>query len=96
MGTRVRITGRCFRRHWNHGYGIFLRHQFFKPRECELLAGGAFRFHVNRARRGRGWLDVASRGSCFQHRYGRRVTPARYWVGFGTHAGVVGRFRVTR
>lgn len=25
VGTRVRITGRCFVRRWNSGYGSFLR-----------------------------------------------------------------------
>jgi hypothetical protein len=96
MGTRVRITGRCFPRSWNSGYGIFLRRQFTKPRECEIIAGGAFRFRVNRARMGRGWFEVARDGACFQHRYRRRVTPGRYDIGFGCHACTLGRFRVTR
>jgi hypothetical protein len=96
VGTRVRITGRCFPRRWNHGYGIFLLRQFTKPRECEVIAGGPFRFRVNRARVGRGWFEVARDGACFQRRYRRRVTPARYHVGFGCHACRIGRFRVTR
>jgi hypothetical protein len=96
VGTRVRIRGRCFPRRWNHGYGIFLLRQFMKPRECELIAGGRFRFRVNRARVGRGWFKVARDGACFQHRYRRRVTPGRYRVGVGTHASFVARFRVTR
>lgn len=96
VGTRMRITGRCFRRRWNHGYGIFLRRQFTKPRECEIIAGGAFRFRVSRTRVGRGWFEVARDGACFQRRYRRRVTPGRYYVGFGCHACTIGRFRVTR
>jgi hypothetical protein len=96
VGTRVRITGRCFPRRWNSGYGIFLRRQFTKPRECEIIAGGAFRFRVNRARAGRGWFEVARGGACFQRRYRRRVTPGRYDIGFGCHACTLGRFRVTR
>jgi hypothetical protein len=96
VGTRVRITGRCFARRWNSGYGIFLRRQFAGPRECEIIAGGAFRFRVSRARVGRGWFEVAHDGACFQHRYRRRVTPGRYRVGFGCHACAVARFRVTR
>jgi hypothetical protein len=96
VGTRVRIRGRCFPRRWNHGYGIFLLRQFMKPRECELIAGGRFRFRVHRARAGRGWFKVARDGACFQHRYRRRVTPGRYSVGMGTHASFVARFRVTR
>jgi hypothetical protein len=94
--TRVRLTGRCFARRWNSGYGIFLLRQFTKPRECEIIAGGAFRFRVNRARVGRGWFEVARDGACFQHRYRRRVTPGRYDIGFGCHACTLGRFRVTR
>jgi hypothetical protein len=96
VGTRVRISGRCFHRRWNSGYGIFLRRQFTKPRECEIIAGDAFRFRVNRARVGRGWFEVARNGACFQHRYRRRVTPGRYHVGFGCHACAIARFRVTR
>jgi hypothetical protein len=96
VGTRVRISGRCFDRHWDSGYGIFLLRQFTRPRECEIIAGGAFRFRVSRARVGRGWFEVAHDGACFQHRYRRRVTPGRYRVGFGCHACAVARFRVTR
>jgi hypothetical protein len=96
VGTRVRISGRCFPRRWNSGYGIFLLRQFTKPRECELIAGGRFRFRVNHAGVGRGWFKVARDGACFQHRYRRRVTPGRYWVGFGCHTCSIGRFRVTR
>jgi hypothetical protein len=96
VGTRVRITGRCFPRRWNLGYGIFLRRQFTKPRECEIIAGGAFRFRVTRARVGRGWFEVARDGACFQHHYRRRVTRGRYDIGFGCHACTLGRFRVTR
>jgi hypothetical protein len=96
VGTRVRITGRCFLRRWNSGYGIFLRRQFTKLRGCEIIAGGGFRFRVNRARRGRGWFEVARDGACFQRRYRRRVTRGRYAIGFGCHACTLGRFRVTR
>jgi hypothetical protein len=96
VGTRVRVSGRCFRRRWDAGYGIFLLRQFTKPLECELIAGGAFRFRVNRARVGRGWFKVAHDGACFQHRYRRRVTPGPYRVGLGCHACLVARFRVTR
>ena len=96
VGTRVRISGRCFARRWTSGYTIFLRRQVMEPRECEILAGGAFRFRVNRKREGRGWFEVARDGACFQHRYGRRVTPGRYDIGFGCHACSIGRFRVTR
>jgi hypothetical protein len=96
VGKRVRIRGRCFPRRWNAGYGIFLRRQFTEPRECEIIAFGAFRFRVNRARVGRGWFEVARDGPCFQRRYRRRVTPGRYYIGFGCHACTLGRFRVTR
>jgi hypothetical protein len=96
VGTRVRISGRCFARRWNGGYGIFLLRQFTKPRECELIAGGRYRFRVNRAGVGRGWFTVARDGACFQHRYRRRVTPGRYTVGVGAHASFVAHFRVTR
>jgi hypothetical protein len=96
VGTRVRITGRCFQRRWNFGYGIFLRRQFNEPRECEIIAGGGFRFRVNRNRVGRGWFRVARDGACFQRRYRRRVTLGRYGIGFGCHACTIGRFRVTR
>jgi hypothetical protein len=96
VGRRVRISGRCFPRRWNSGYGIFLLRQFTKPRECELIAGGRFRFRVNRAGVGRGWFKVARDGACFQHRYRRRVTPGRYEVGMGCDACAVVRFRVTR
>jgi hypothetical protein len=95
VGTRVRITGRCFARDWDSGYGIFLLRQFTKPRECELIAGGAFRLRVDRAHVARGWFKIARDGACFQHRYQHRVTPARYWVGVGCHACTVTRFRVT-
>jgi hypothetical protein len=96
VGKRVRVGGRCFPRLWNSGYGIFLRRQFANPRECELIAGGAFRFRVNREGVGRGWFEVADDGACFQRRYRRRVTPGRYAVGFGSHASSIGHFRVTR
>lgn len=96
VGTRVRISGRCFPRHWDSGYGIFLLRQFTKPRDCEIIAGGAFRFHVDRAHVARGWFTVAPDGACFQHRYRRRVTPGRYQLGVGCHACTVARFRVTR
>jgi hypothetical protein len=96
VGTRVQISGRCFGRRLDSGYGIFLLRQFTKPRECELIAGGAFQLRVNRARVGRGWFKVAHDGACFQHRYRRRVTPGRYRVGFGCHACLLARFRVTR
>ena len=96
VGTRVRITGRCFLRHWDSGYGIFLLREFTKPRECEIIAGGAFRFHVDRARVARGWFTVAPDGACFQHRYRRQVTPGLYQLGVGCHACAVAGFRVTR
>lgn len=96
VGTRVRISGRCFPGRWKAGYGIFLLRQFTKPRECELIAGGRHRFRVNRAGVGRGWFTVAGDGACFQHRYRRRVTPGRYKVGVGAHAAFVAHFRVTR
>ena len=96
VGTRVRISGRCFSRRWNAGYGIFLRRRFTEPRECEVIAGGRFRFRVDRDRDGRGWFEVARDGACFQRRYRRSVTPGRYSIGFGCHACAIGRFRVTR
>jgi hypothetical protein len=96
VGMRVRITGRCFARHWDSGYGIFLLREFTKPRECEIIAGGAFRFRVDRDHSARGWFKVASDGACFQHRYRRRVTPGLYELGVGCHACLVAHFRVTR
>jgi hypothetical protein len=97
VGTRVRVTGRCFfYRHWDSGYGIFLLREFTKPRECEIIAGGASRFRVDRDHSARGWFKVAADGACFQHRYRRRVTPGLYEVGFGCHACLLARFRVTR
>jgi|SRR3954470_9687117 hypothetical protein len=95
VGTRVRLTGRCFARHWNAGYGIFLDREFTKPRECEVIAGGPFRFHVDRSRAGHGWFIVAPDGACFQHDYRRRVTPGVYQLSVGCHACAVARFRVT-
>jgi hypothetical protein len=96
VGTRVRITGRCFPRHWDSGYGIFLLREFTKLRECEIIAGGAFRFRVDREHVARGWFKVASDGACFQHPYRRSVTPGLYQLGIGCHACLVARFRVTR
>jgi hypothetical protein len=96
VGTRVRVTGRCFRRNWNSGYGIFLGRQFAQPRECEIIAGGAFELRVDSKHRARGWFKVAPDGACFLHRYRRRATPGRYRVGLGCHACRVTAFRVTR
>ena len=99
-GTQVRIVGGCFLgsfwRHWRSGYGMFLLRQFIEPRECELIAGVLD--PVLRIRRG--WAEgaftvPAGRGSCFQHLYERRITPAIYSLGLGCHACNIARFRVT-
>jgi hypothetical protein len=98
-GTRVMVVGDCFKGSFAHnpteGYGVFLLHQFFRPRECELIGSAApFRLDLHRGR-AEGSFTVPFQGACFQHRYGRRVTPAMYILGIGCHACSVARFRVT-
>lgn len=97
VGTRIAIQGRCFSRQLTGGYGIHLLRQFFRPRECELIAGGRQRLRVHEDGTAEGFVVVSETGSCFQHRYRRRVTPGAYGVFFGCHACGVrgGRFRVT-
>jgi hypothetical protein len=100
VGTRVRFVGDCFlnvsAQDVLGAYGIFLLHQFLRPRECEIIAAPS-RFALRIGNRGRagGFFTVPSRGACFQHLYGRRVTPALYSVGIGCHACTVAAFRVT-
>lgn len=98
-GTRVTIVGDCFKsRDWNFGYGIFLIRHFFKPQECEVIAGAdPFELEVDRQGRSQGFFTVPSRGGCFQHDYDRRVTPGVYRIGIGCHAcATAAAFRVTR
>jgi hypothetical protein len=98
VGTRIRVSGRCFEPNFDShrdGYGVFLLRQFRRPRECELLAGDGGRFRADGEGTARGSLRVSSRGSCFQRHYGRRLTPGRYWIHMGCHACRVGSFRVT-
>jgi hypothetical protein len=94
VGKRVVLTGECFpsgpHRYERHP-GVFLFHVFASPPECELRAAGSQRISVSASGRLHGWLVVPRRGSCFQHDYGRRVTPGRYYVGVGCMACVVER-----
>lgn len=97
-GTRVTLVGDCFKsRDWDHGYGIFLIRQFFKPRECEIIAGAdPFELEVDNQGRAQGFLTVPSRGACFQNDYGRSLTPGEYRIGIGCHAcATAATFRVT-
>ena len=97
VGDRVTLSGTCFKRNWDAGFGVFLIRQFQEPRECELLAGGRYAFHVQKDGGAKGYFVVPERGSCSQRTYGRRVTPGQYWMGVGCHACTDGvRFRVIR
>lgn len=91
-GSRVRLSGGCFQRRWDKGYGVFLLHQFFRPRECEIIAGGRFRLRVDRHGQAHGWFVVPASGACLQHSSGRRVTAGVYSLSIGCHA----YFRVLR
>ena len=98
-GTRVMFVGDCFKgsfaRNPTAGYGIFLLHRFVKPRECELIGPAVpFRLDLHRGR-AEGFFTVPFQGICFQHRYGRRLTPEMYELGVGCHACSIARFRVT-
>lgn len=97
VGTRVALVGDCFlSKRWDSGYGLFLIRQFVEPRECELIAGGDHELKIEKTGRARGFFIVPATGSCFQHDYGRGVTPGVYQLGVGCHA-CTGRatFRVT-
>jgi hypothetical protein len=98
VGTRVHISGRCFRRHWRReAYGLFLMKGFRHPRECELMIGAErLQLTVDADRRGHGVFDVGRSGRCFQRAYGRRATPGVYSVGIYCHACSFARFRITR
>jgi hypothetical protein len=98
VGTRVHISGRCFRRRWRHeAFGLFLAKDFRHPRECELMVGAErLRLTVDADRRAHGVFDVGSSGQCFQQQYRRQATPGVYSVGIYCHACSFSQFRVTR
>jgi hypothetical protein len=97
----VHLAGGCFRQ-YRHLYGrhpgAFFLHEFQRPRECELRIGGPERIRIDRRGKLHGWIVVEGRGRCFQHRYTRRATPARYWLGVGCMACILPRpqFVLTR
>jgi hypothetical protein len=98
-GTRVMVVGDCFKGPFatdpTAGYGVFLLRRFTKPKECELIGPAVpFRLDLHRGR-AEGFFTVPFRGVCFQHRYGRPVTPEMYEVGVGCHSCAIARFRVT-
>lgn len=96
VGTKVRFSGGCFPKDLDlSGYGVFLLHDFRRPRDCELLVGGATEFKLRADGRAHGWFVVGAHGHCFQQDYGRNVTPASYSLGIGCHACPWGTFRVT-
>jgi hypothetical protein len=99
VGTHFRLVGSCFPRErgLTEPYGVFLLHDFRRPKDCELIAGDPhYRFTIERNGNARGHYIVPSHGACFQHTYGRRVTPAVYRIGVGCHACLLTQFRVTR
>jgi hypothetical protein len=91
------MRGSCFPtvRGYLSGYGAFIYKDFRRPRDCEVLASD-FKFTIDRQGRGHGSGTVAALGRCFQHSYGRRITPGLYSVSVGCHACVVAHFRVIR
>ena len=98
VGTRVHISGRCFRRRWRRAaFGLFLLKQFQHPHECELIIGGdKQQLTVGADRRGTGVFYVGRSGQCSQQDYRRRATPGVYSVGIYCHACFFAQFRITR